>query len=32
VLGSVSDDEARQKYGDSLKFVKPYLRTVPHHK
>jgi thioredoxin-dependent peroxiredoxin len=30
VLGSVSDDEAKQKYGDALKFVKPYLRTVPH--
>jgi thioredoxin-dependent peroxiredoxin len=32
VLGSVSDDEAKQKYGDSLKFVKPYLRTVPQPK
>jgi thioredoxin-dependent peroxiredoxin len=32
VLGSVSDDEAKQKYGDALKFVKPYLRTVPHPK
>jgi thioredoxin-dependent peroxiredoxin len=29
VLPSVSDDEARQKYGDALKHVKPYLRVVP---
>lgn len=29
VLPSVSDDEAKQKYGDSVKQVKPYLRTVP---
>jgi thioredoxin-dependent peroxiredoxin len=32
VLPSVSDDEAKQKYGDSLKQVKPYLRTVPQPK
>lgn len=32
VLPSVSDDEAKQKYGDSLKHVKPYLRTVPQPK
>jgi thioredoxin-dependent peroxiredoxin len=32
VLPSVSDDEARQKYGDSLKQVKPYLRVVPQPK
>ena len=29
VLPSVSDDEARQKYGSTLKYVKPYLRVVP---
>jgi len=32
VLPSVSDDEATQKYGDTLKRVKPYLRVVPQPK
>jgi thioredoxin-dependent peroxiredoxin len=32
VLPAVSDDEAKQKYGDSLKQVKPYLRVVPQPK
>jgi thioredoxin-dependent peroxiredoxin len=32
VLPSVSDDEAKQKYGDTLKRVKPYLRVVPQPK
>jgi hypothetical protein len=32
VLSSVSDDEAKQKYGDTLKQVKPYLRVVPQPK
>jgi alkyl hydroperoxide reductase subunit AhpC len=32
VLPSVSDDEAKQKYGDTLKHVKPYLRVVPQPK
>jgi alkyl hydroperoxide reductase subunit AhpC len=32
VLPAVSDDEAKAKYGDSLKRVKPYLRTVPQPK
>jgi thioredoxin-dependent peroxiredoxin len=32
VLPSVPDDEAKQKYGDTLKQVKPYLRVVPQPK
>ena len=32
VLSSVSDDEAKQKYGATLKQVKPYLRVVPQPK
>jgi thioredoxin-dependent peroxiredoxin len=32
VLSSVSDDEAKQKYGATLKQVKPYLRIVPQPK
>ena len=29
ILPSVSDDEAKQKYADGWKTVKPYLRIVP---
>ena len=32
VLPSVSDVEAKEKYGDTVKHVKPYLRTVPQPK
>jgi alkyl hydroperoxide reductase subunit AhpC len=32
VLPSVSDEEAKQKYGATLKQVKPYLRVVPQPK
>jgi alkyl hydroperoxide reductase subunit AhpC len=28
VAGSVSDDEARKLYPDTLKIIKPYLRTA----
>jgi alkyl hydroperoxide reductase subunit AhpC len=29
ILGSVSDEEAKQKYPDGWKTIKPYLRVVP---
>ena len=29
IAGSVTDDEARQKYPDGWKAPKPYLRIVP---
>jgi thioredoxin-dependent peroxiredoxin len=32
ILGSVSDDEARQKYPEGWKSPKPYLRIVPQPK
>jgi alkyl hydroperoxide reductase subunit AhpC len=32
ILGSVTDDEARQKYPQGWKAPKPYLRIVPQPK
>jgi thioredoxin-dependent peroxiredoxin len=32
ILPSVSDADAKEKYGDTVKHVKPYLRTVPQPK
>jgi thioredoxin-dependent peroxiredoxin len=32
LTSAVSDDEAKQKYGDKVKHVKPYLRKVPQPK
>jgi alkyl hydroperoxide reductase subunit AhpC len=32
ILGSVSDDEAKQKYPEGWKAPKPYLRIVPQPK
>jgi len=29
ILGSVSDEEAKEKYPDGWKTIKPYMRVVP---